>query len=173
MIKNLLIALFVTSLISCGNNKTNKEAEPANAEAGKVYTAVQLNERIMALENSLGEPMLKAEAEIKARSDNNNVAGVIQSAKAMEDSVQLRVDEIKKLSPVGVGGEDYKVVAVRYFEYLKSIYTTYKEIAEAKDDNVKIEKAKQMQSIVASQPAVLANLQQAQQKYAADNGFVY
>lgn len=127
----------------------------------------------MALENSLEEPMLKAEAEIKVRSDNGNMQGVAQSAKAMEDSIQLRVDEVKKLTPVGKGGEDFKIVLTRYFEFLKSIYTTYREIAEAPNDNVRAEKGKQMQSIMNAQSSVITTLQQAQQKYAADNGFVY
>ncbi len=170
---NILI-LFCLALgfASCANNK-NHDAETPAAEAAKVYMPVQLNETIMALENSLEEPMLKAEAEIKVRSSNANMAGVAQSAKAMEDSIQLRLDAAKNLSPVGVGGEDFKVVSVRYFEFLKSIYTTYREIAEAKDDNIKMEKAKQMESLMNSQAGVMATLQQAQQKYATDNGFVY
>lgn len=168
----LIIFCFALGFASCANNK-NHDAETPAAEAGKVYTPVQLNETIMALENSLEEPMLKAEAEIKVRSSNANMAGVAQSAKAMEDSIQLRLDAAKNLSPVGVGGEDFKVVSVRYFEFLKSIYTTYREMAEAKDDNIKMEKAKQMESLMNSQAGVMATLQQAQQKYATDNGFVY
>lgn len=175
MRKNILLVFSVTAILvaACGNNKNKDGNEEPVAEAGKVYTPVQLNERIIAMENSLEEPMLKAEAEIKVRSGNGNMRGVAQSAKAMEDSIQLRVDEIKKLAPVGVGGEDFKVVSIRYFEFLKSIYTTYREIAEAKDENTKIEKGRQMQSLMNSQADVLSTLQQAQQKYAADNGFAY
>ena len=170
--KHFLSIIIIILFFACGNNKENSNEEPTS-QAGKVYTPVQLNEGITALENGLEEPMLKAEAEIKVRSGNNNMAGVAQSAKAMEDSIQVRIDAINKMSPVGKGGEDYKIVAARYFEYLKSIYTTYREIAEAKDENGRVEKSNKMQSIMNAQNAVLSNLQQAQQKYAADNGFVY
>lgn len=172
MIKNIAFVLAILFLISCnsntesGNNSTEKNAQ-------KVHTPVQLNERVMALENSLEEPMLKAEAEIKVRSDNGNYDGVIQSAKAMEDTIQLRIDHVKSLDPVGVGGDDFKLISTRYFEYLKSIYTTYREMAEAKTDEARLEKAKQMEAIMKGQADVLGNLQRTQQKYAADNGFVY
>ena len=175
MIKNILLPLCIMLLVSCGNDKGtgNDNNNVPATDAGKVYTPVQLNEKIMAIEASLQEPMLKAEAEIKVRGGNGNIAGVAQSAKAMEDTIQLRLNEVKALSPVGVGGEDYKLVATRYFEHLKSIYTLYKEIAEAKEENIKIDKANQMQTVISAQPAILTNLQLAQQKYAADNGFVY
>lgn len=174
MMKNFLWMLCMALCISCGNNESaENESAATAAEPGRVYTAVQLNERIVALESSLEEPMLKAEAEIKVRGDKGNLDGVAQSAKAMEDTIQVRIDAVKAFTPVGVGGEDYKTVATRYFEHLKSIYTTYREIAEANNDNTRQEKAQQMQSIISAQPAIMANLQQAQQKYAADNGFVY
>lgn len=173
MIRSTLILFCFAILSSCGNSKTGAEKDTPATDVNQAYTPVQLNEKIMDLENSLAEPMLKAEAEIKARGDNGNIEGVIQSAKAMEDTIQLRLTKLKGLSTVGVGGEDFKTATVRYFEYLKSIYTTYKEIAQAKDDNAKTEKRKQMETILSSQQAVMVNLQQTQQKYAADNGFVY
>lgn len=173
MMKNFLWMLCMALFISCGNNENANKDDAATTQPGKVYTAVQLNERIIALESSLEEPMLKAEAEIKVRGDKGNMGGVAQSAKALEDSIQVRIDEVKNLAPVGVGGEDYKIVAIRYFEHLKSIYTAYKEIAGATNDNTRQQKVQQMQSIISAQPAIMANLQQAQQKYAADNGFVY
>ncbi|MFV0607371.1 MAG: hypothetical protein ACK5NK_16200 [Niabella sp.] len=173
MIKNIFFLLCIVLLLSCKNRQTG-EPENNNANrAGQVFTPVQLNQKVIDLENSMAEPILKAEAEIKVRSQNGNMEGVVQSAKAIEDSIQLRIDELNKISPVGVNGADFKLIATRYFEYMKSIYTTYKEIALAKDDAEKSAKAKQMESIIKAQADVVSNLQQAQQKYATENGFVY
>lgn len=169
----IFYALALLTLIACNTNKENTGQTESTAVPGQAYTPAQLNERIVALESSLEEPMLKAEAEIKVRGDRGNVEGVKQSAKAMEDSIQLRIDDLKKLSPVGVGGEDFKLVATRYFDYMKEIYTTYRQLAESKSEKEQNEKAKHMTDLMNAQPGVLNNLRAAQQKYAADNGFAY
>ncbi|MCH5599606.1 hypothetical protein [Niabella ginsengisoli] len=75
------------------------------------------------------------------------------------------------MDPVGKGGEDFKLVATRYFEYIKSIYTTYKKIGEAKNEQERTKAADEMMNTIGGQEAVMANLQAAQTKFAADNHF--
>ncbi len=152
---------FLLVFVSCKSEK-NEEA----------VTPQKFNEKIVLLEESLEEPLLKAEAEIKVRSEKADFTGMAQSAKAMEDTVSKKISEIKKIAAVGKGGEDFKTVAVRYFEYIKSIYTSYRNIAEAKTEEARVEATKKMNDVLNSQPAVLSNLQTSQQKYATDNNFV-
>lgn len=152
---------FLLVFVSCKSEKNEQAVTPQ-----------KFNEQIVLLEESLEEPLLKAEAEIKVRSEKADFTGMAQSAKAMEDTVSKKISEIKKIAAVGKGGEDFKTVAVRYFEYIKSIYTSYRNIAEAKTEEARVEATKKMNDVLNSQPAVLSNLQTSQQKYATDNNFV-
>lgn len=157
----LISIAFLFVVVSCKSEKAKAVATPQ-----------QFNEKIVSLEESLEEPLLKAEAEIKVRSEKADFTGMAQSARAMEDTVTKKINEIKNIAAVGKGGEDFKTVAVRYFEYIKSIYTSYKNIAEAKTEEARAEATKKMSDVLNSQPAVLNNLQTSQQKYATDNNFV-
>ncbi len=159
----IMAAIAAFSFQACKSETTEKEAAPA--------TASQYYEKVAELEETLSEPILTTEAAIKARGDKKDFAGVARSARAMEDSLDLRISALKKIDPVGKGGEDFKIVATRYFEYLKSIYTAYKKIGEAKTEEERIKGVDEMTNIINGQPAVMANLQSAQAKFAADNGF--
>lgn len=161
-----VIAFCVLSSVvffSCKSQSSDTGPVPANPK--------EYSEKIADLEESLAEPLLKAEAEIKVRGDKGDFAGMAQSAKAMEDTVELRIHTLKKIDPVGKGGEDFKTVSVRYFEYIKSIYTSYKNIAEAKDEEAKKVAADKMAAVINAQPGVLTNLKTAQDKFAAENAF--
>lgn len=160
----LLFSILATIAISCKSKSTDTSNQPA--------TAKDYYEKILDLEESMSEPLLKTEAEIKARSDKNNFAGLAQSAKAMEDTIDIRINIIKKMDAAGKGGEDFKTMAVRYFEYIKSIYTAYRNIGEAKNEEDRKAAADKMTTIINAQQGVIANLNNAQNKFAADNAFV-
>ncbi len=158
----LLASCFVL-LISCSSGSGDE----------KMATPEAFNDRVYSMEQSLGEPLLKAEAEIRQKQQQGDFKGMAQAANAMEDSVDLRIRAIRKMKPPGVGGEDFKTAAVRYFEYLKMIYSNYGEIALAADVQGKDAAENKMARWLNWQTQVLANLRSAQAKYAADNGFVF
>ncbi|WP_346237639.1 hypothetical protein ABDK00_000985 [Niabella insulamsoli] len=162
--KQILIALFVTvSFFSCKSKSTDTGEKP--------QTASDYYQKVIALEETMAEPLLTTEAAIKARSDKKDFEGIARAAKAMEDTVDLRINALKKMEPVGKGAEDFQLVATRYFEYIKGIYTTYKKIGEAKNEEERMKAADEMANTINGQEAVMANLQTAQAKFAADNQF--
>lgn len=162
--KQILIpAIAFVMLFSCKSKTTETGPAP--------QTAKEYNEKIIDLEESLSEPLLKAEAEIKVRGERGDFPAMAQSAKAMEDTVDTRINALKKMEPVGKGGEDFKTVSVRYFEYIKSIYTSYKNIADAKDDAARGKANEEMIKVMNAQTGVMANLKATQDKFAADNAF--
>ncbi len=158
----LLASCFVM-LISCNNSSGDEKAS----------TPEQFNDRVYSMEQSLGEPLLKAEAEIRRQQLQGDFKGMTQTANAMEDSVDLRIRAVREMKPLGVGGEDFKTAALRYFEYLKKIYSNYGEIAQAEDVQSKDAAENKMARWLSWQTQVLANLRSAQAKYAADNDFVF
>ncbi len=161
-IKGLLASCFVL-LISCNSSSGDEKATTPEA----------FNDRVYSMEQSLGEPLLKAEADIRQQQQQGDFKAMAQTASAMEDSIDLRIRAIGKMKPLGVGGEDFKTAAVRYFEYLKRIYSTYGEIALASDLQSKDAAENKMARWLTWQTQVLANLRSAQAKYAADNSFVF
>lgn len=158
------IVIICVAFTACKSNTENpSKTQPVTAQG--------YYEKVIDLEETMSEPLLRTEAEIQARSDKSDFDGVAKSAKAMEDTVDTRIRALKRMPPVGKGGEDFKLVAVRYFEYVKSIYTAYKNIGLAKTDDARNEAAKKMQTIINAQPGVMQNLNSIQAKFAGDNNF--
>ena len=164
--KQILIVIAASALIftACKSDTGKVDAKPA--------TASEFYERVAELEETMSEPLLTTEAEIKARGDKQDFEGIVKSAKKMEDTVDVRINAIKNMPPVGHGGEDFKTMAVRYFEFIKSIYTGYRKIGEATTEEDRVKAADEMATIINNQQAVLDNLHIQQERYAANNHFV-
>ena len=156
-----IIVLMAMVMVAC----KSKTTEPAMQTASGFY------ESVAALEETLSEPLLKAEAEIKARGDKGDFEGIVRSATAMEDTVNVRIKLLNDMSPAGFGGEDFKLMVTRYFEFIKSIYTAYRKIGEAATEEDRANAAREMQTIMEGQTAVMTNLQASQARFAADNHF--
>ena len=157
-------ALIVTSVLGACKSSTKGSAE-------KPQIASEYYEKIIELEETMSEPLLTTEALIKARGDKSDFEGIAKAAKAMEDTVDVRINALKEMEPVGIGGEDFKIVATRYFEYIKSIYSAYREIGQAKNEEARIKAAEEMTHTINGQQAVMENLQAAQAKFANSNHF--
>ncbi|WP_460686743.1 hypothetical protein [Niabella aquatica] len=157
------VLFFAITIAAC---KT-KSADTGNAP----QTASEYYEKIIALEETMSEPLLTTEATIKARGDKQDFEGIARSAKAMEDTIDIRINALQKMEPVGHGAEDFKIVATRYFEYIKSIYTAYRKIGEAKTEEERMKAAEEMTKTINGQQAVMDNLQSAQAKFATSNHF--
>lgn len=147
--------------ISC--TSTKKE----NAE-----TPMQFSEKIVNAEMALAEPLAKAERSIRVQADSSNYEAMGKTAAEAEKLVQDKIDEIEKISASDFkGGDDFKRSAITYFEYVKSIYTTYKNIGQAENEGVRLAQTRQMDTILATQKNVITMMQAAQEKFAIENGF--
>lgn len=163
--KKILLMMIVAAagMVAC----KSKSNQPDNTS----LTASEFYEKVAELEETLSEPLLKAEAEIKVRGDKSDFEGIARSAKAMEDTVDTRIKILNGMPPAGFGGEDFKLMVVRYFDYIKSIYTTYRKIGEAKTEEERVKAAGEMKNIMDVQSSVMNNLQTSQARFAADNHF--
>src|SRR5690606_14515692 len=124
MMKQLLIVTVISAFafLSCKSKSTDTGEAPANAS--------QYYEKIIELEESMSEALLTTEAAIKARGDKKDFEGIARSAREMEDSVDLRINALKKMEPLGKGGDDFQLVATRYYEDSKRIHETDKQVSE-------------------------------------------
>jgi hypothetical protein len=60
---------------------------------------------------------------------------------------------------------------IRYFAFIKSLFTNYKEYGQADTDEKRLEKTQQIQKTVSEKQDVLNEMQAAQRKFAMDNNF--
>lgn len=157
-LKVLVIALLMIGILGCKNKTT--------------ITAKQYSDDVVKMEQSLAEPIRQAENEIKNYADSLKYDQLSAAAKKMEDIIQAKIDTLERVDVAGFnGGDDFKTVAVRYFGYIKSLYTSYKAIGDAKDEPGRIAASDKMNQILSVQQNVNLNMQEAQVKFAAENGF--
>ncbi|WP_300598363.1 hypothetical protein [Niabella sp.] len=141
---------------------------------GKVtMTAKQYSDEIAGLEQSLAEPIRQTENKIKTCADSADYKCVSAAAEKMETVIQEKVDRIENIDVSKfTGGDDFKTVAVRYFEYFKGLYTAYRAIGDAPDEAARIEASNRMNQVLTAQEEVILRLQETQVRFAAENGFI-
>lgn len=91
-------------------------------------------------------------------------------SKRMESAVSKAISEIEraKVSPAK-GAEEFKTAYVEYLRFIKSLYTTYKNYGLAKTTEERTEVARKIQEVIAKKTEVIATMQAAQKKFAAEN----
>ena len=159
--KQLLFIAFI--VIAAGCNNTKKES---------LETAIQFSEKIVNTEQELAEPLAHAEQMILAKLDSSDFESMGAIADEAETLIADRVKEIKALSVKGFkGGEAFRSSAINYFEYVKSIFTNYKNIGYAKTEGARLYEVCRMDSLRSRQQPVIMKMQAAQKQFADDNGF--
>lgn len=137
-------------------------------------TAKQYSDEVIAMRQSLAEPIRLAENEIKNFGDNANYTGLGGVGGKMESLIQGKIDTLSKINTSSfTGGADFKIVVVRYFEYMKEVYGTYKKIGDAPDQASRLKATDEMYRKLSAQPDVEAQMNASQTRFAALNGFLF
>ncbi len=90
----------------------------------------------------------------------------------MEALVQKTIDEIKNIPvPDAKEADGFKKSTLRYFDYMKSLYTTYKNLGLAQTDEDRQEEVTRLQKLVGEKQSAINEMQAAQKKFADANGF--
>lgn len=153
----LLPALVIVFLLSaCGSKKK----------------AFRFSEDIVAMETSLMPEIEKTETEVEQAIGRGDNATVIKSSSRMEGLIDEKIKEIEKRSVEGIShGEEFKKTCLHYFEYMKSIYTSYRQYGEAPTEEEKQKVAGDMMKIVNGKNLEISKLQSEQRAFAKANGF--
>lgn len=150
-----LLALLLTSLFSC-----------------KSKTAFDYSQQIVKMETELSADIAVADKRVSKflEAEQNDSAMVI--AQHMEDLADKKLKEIQSLAVPDVEeGENFKKEAIRYFSYLKAIYTSFNRFTTATTDEAKETERSRLVKIVNEKEEATKALQVAQQKFAAANNF--
>lgn len=160
--KQLLILATTCFLFLTACKSTKKDAQ----------TPMQFSEKIVNIELEMGEPLAKAEETLRAQADSGKFEEMGKTAEEAEKLIADRIDEIKKMSASDFkGGDEFKQASINYFQYIKSIYTNYKNIGLADNEGVRLAETRKMDTIRANQENVVTLMQAAQDKFATENGF--
>src|SRR5690349_701148 len=109
----------------------------------KSKTAFDYSEKIVKQERELGPDIEKADQQMAKYLETQTYDSVISISTRMERLVNSKLEVIKSSEPPSVAEADnFKKAAIRYFDYMKSMYSSYKNYASQTGEEDK-EKARQ------------------------------
>lgn len=158
MLKKLII---ITTLVA------GMAACKSNSKAARDY-----NNNIIAQESILEPEITATETNVKKYYEAGEYDNVTAAGERMESLVQKSIDKINDIPvPKAKGADSFKSSMIRYFKFIKSLYTQYKEFGRAGTDEQRQEKLQEIQKIVGEKQDILTEMQGAQRKFAKDNNF--
>ena len=99
-------------------------------------------------------------------------SAVIMSSQ-MEDLAEGKLKEVENMKvPKVKEGENFRKSAIRYFTYIKSIYTTFKKFTMAATNKEREKERKKLAKIIDDKNEITKDMQEAQRKFAAANNFI-
>lgn len=153
--KFVIPLLLLVGLIACNPQKAKKYSET-----------------IVKLERSLMPDIEQTESKVAKFATEQNFDSIISVSERMEKLVDEKLKEVTELKAPNVKeAENFKQASIRYFTYLKSIYTSYKKVGSAPTNEARQDEFAELQEIVAKKSQAINDMQSAQKKYADANGF--
>lgn len=138
----------------------------------KSKIAMNYNDMIVEKQKTLGKGMDEAAPLLKnyfASYDYDSIASV---SGRMETKIDTIIKDIAKKPAPGVRqGENFKKAALHYFDYMKSIYTSYKNYGLQNSPEGREIQKQIMSMIINKEDKMIAEMQEAQKIFAKNNGF--
>lgn len=156
MLRNLLIVLVVSSIfLSCQSK-----------------TALNYSENFVKKEKSLTADITDAETRVAAFANSAQFDSIGVVGAQMEKKVDAKLKEIQdEPAPDVKEGENFKAAGIRYFQFIKSLYSGYKDYGYAKTEEERAAHLAKIQEIAGKKNLAISDIQSAQKKYAEANGF--
>jgi hypothetical protein len=130
------------------------------------------NDMIVEKQKNLGKNMDHAAPLLKNYFASYQYDSIASISGRMEIKIDTIIKEIaKKPAPLVKQGENFKKAALRYFDYMKSIYTSYKNYGLQNSPEGRQIQLQIMTMIINNEDKMIAEMQKAQKIFAKDNGF--
>lgn len=156
--KLIIIATLAAGITACGGS---------NAKSARDY-----NNEIITQEKILEPEVTATENKVKEYYEAGQFENIAAAGEKMETLVQKSIDEINDLPvPKAKGVDNFKAAMIKYFKFIKSLYTNYKEFGRADTEEKRQEILQEIQKSVSGKGEILSEMQAAQRKFADDNGF--
>jgi len=155
-LRQVSIAFFLMAIISC-----------------KSKSAFDYSEAIVKMENELSADIAKVDQKVTQYLEAKQTDSAIMMTRQMESLADGKLKEIQRLeAPKVKEGDNFKRAAVRYFSYIKSIYTSLNRVTMAATDEQKQIERGRLAKIIKDKKEVSEAMQEAQRKFAAANNFI-
>jgi hypothetical protein len=138
----------------------------------KSKIALNYNDMIVDKQKALGKSMDEAAPQLKNYFASFQYDSIASVSSKMEARIDTIITEIaKKPAPRVKQGENFKKAALHYFDYMKSIYTSYKNYGLQNSPEGRQIQLQVMSMIINNEGKMIAEMQKAQKIFAKDNGF--
>ncbi len=138
----------------------------------KSKPAFDYSETIVKMENDLAAAIAKADLKVTEYLSSQKKDSAILMSQQMESLADIALKKIQQLeAPKVKEGDNFKKEAVRYFSYIKSIYTSFNKFTRATTDEQKEIERERLGKIIKDKKEATEAMQEAQRKFAAANDF--
>jgi hypothetical protein len=156
MVKKMISLLFIViSIVSCKSNNAFKYSQDFVASEKKLMPLIESTET--KVEGYIALKQYDSMAIVSEKLENA-IGETIKDAKA-------------KPAADAKDGEKFKVDVIKYFEFLKSVYGSYKDYGNAATDDARQAEVVKMQQLISKKVEVVKIIQTAQKDFAKENGF--
>lgn len=138
----------------------------------KSKNAFDYSQAIVKIESEFASEIVEADKKVSRYTDagQNDSAAII--TQQMEELAGKKLEQVRNLKVPDVEeAENFKQAAIRYFTYLKTIYTSFNKFTKATTEADREAERQRLARIVADKDEATKALQAAQQKFAAANNF--
>src|SRR5262245_51660918 len=128
----LLAILLLVSIVSCQSK-----------------SAFDYSEAIVRMERELSADIAEADQKLLSYMDEKKSDSAIMMSRHMEDLAEDKLNEVEEMkAPLVNEGDNFKKSAIRYFTYIKSIYTAFRKFTMAESATEKEKERKKLAKII-------------------------
>ncbi len=156
MLKKIILPVMLLSfLVSCNSQ-----------------SAFKYSQDIVKKEQSLLPDINSTEDKIRDFISRDQFDSIAAAGTRMEKLVEEKITEIKdQPAPDVKEAQPFKDAALRYFRFIKSMYTGYKDFGNAPGPEARETEMGKLRNIVNDKTKAIQEMQDAQKKFATANGF--
>ncbi|MEP7375841.1 MAG: hypothetical protein ABI675_20770 [Chitinophagaceae bacterium] len=138
----------------------------------KSKAAFDYSEAIVKMENELSADIAEIDLKVSEYLEAKKTDSAIMMTRQMESLADGKLKEIQNLeAPKVKEGDNFKKEAVRYFSYIKSLYTSLNRLEMAATDEQKEIERNRLARIIKDKKEVSDAMQEAQRIFATANNF--
>lgn len=156
MIKKILFAVAIIGFLTSCNSQS----------------AFKYSESIVKKEQALTGDITTTEDKIEGFLKDEKYDSIVVAADRMEKLVDKALTEIKnEPAPDVKEAGPFKEASIKYFSFIKSLYTGYKDLGSAPTPEAREAEMLKLQKLVGEKTAIIGDMQRVQKKFAEANDF--
>ncbi len=138
----------------------------------KSSSAFDYSQSIIQKEKKITPDIQETEEKVGKYAMANQYDSIGIVGKKMEEKIAAVINEIKEMKTPAVKEiTNFKTASIHYFEFIKSLYTAYKNFGNADSDTERERQKEIISEIAAKTRDAISEVQLAQEKFATANGF--